>query len=368
MGLPDLGRLHLKPSPSSDGADPCVRLPECPPWTHTGMKRDGNDNFAGGPRKRSTNGQPADGRKAPLTGQARKDHLAELERQKQERAREAQERADAQAKKDRTPEKIEADIKEAKAEQQNLNFQSMNGLSEEQVKKYQELEERIPRLEQQKVDRIAELAKEREALLHTSADTVEAMQQEISELRELEQKNPEDEELKAALQDRQWLVNDLKDRQEEEKAENQRKKNNEARLERRQRAIEKNDPSGLEGTKWWRENGKRQAAKWRIERCKEEALARRAQSAGAPAPAPAPPAKVEQPASTHSSKDDWERDINQQLKALGKLAVIEAQKQHKADEELFDKEDCYTEQDKQEQRERLARARGSGGASSSLSS
>ena len=363
MGLPDLGRLHLGPSPSSDREDPCVRLPERLPWTHTGMKRDGNDNFAGGPRKRSPNGQPAKGRKAPLKGQALIDRKRELEEERQASAKKAKERADAEEDKARTPEVIGEDIKKAKAEQQNLHFQSMIGLSEEQVKKLQELEEKILRLEREKVSKIAKLAKEREALLHTSGDTVEAMQAEIAELHELEQKHPEDQELKVALQNRSWLVNDLKDRLKEEKDELERKEANEKLRARHQYAIQQNDPKGIEHTKWWREHGKRQAAKWRIEQCKKKALKR-----SAPAPAPAPPAQVEQPVIAHSSKDDLERDINQQLKALGKLAVRAAQKQHEADEKLFDKEDCYTEEDKREQRARLDRARGGGGASSSSSS
>lgn len=372
MVLPDLGRLRLEPSPSSGGEGASGKLPARPPWTHTGMKRWGDD-WAGGPSKRkSSNKAPMTDEEREAARQERRDRLAADAIEKAKRADEANVRRLAKEAKARTPAVIQGEIKKKEDELTALRIKTGFAGEEtaEEEKKRKELEKKIADLTQEKADKEAALAAARKQMLTSSANTVEELQEEIAVLREELQSLPKgqtDKELEHALEERSWQVHDLKRRQEEENAERDRKNANEKLRARRQKAIEEDSSEGLTNQtdrNWWETDGKRQAAKWRIERCKEEALARR----GPPPPPPPPPLAMAPPASATLSKEEREQALNTQLEAMSKLAVQEAKKQHEADEALFAEAGCYTTEDKEEQRARLDRALGKGGASSSSAS
>ena len=126
---------------------------------------------------------------------------------------------------------------------------------------------------------------------------------------------------------------------EEEEKESKRLRLKEAKAKRRQEAIEANDPKELtnkEDIEWWETDGKRQAEKRRIQKCKEEILAARMDE-DAPAPAePEPSAGEEvQLPSSSLSPEEWTQELNDRLKALNAQEIAEAVKRSKADRELF---------------------------------
>ena len=201
--------------------------------------------------------------------------------------------------------------------------------------KVKEHGDNIKKLRQTLAEKKAFFKDYNEKLLQPSPATLEELQEQISRLRELEQAEPKNEAVKRALEDKQWRARDLKDRQDEDKKESNRLRLKKEKADRYEQAIKTNDPSKLqpmEREKWWETDGKRQAEKRRIQKCREEIEK-------APAvPEPAEGEEVSLPSSS-LSPEEWEQELNEQLKVLNAKEVAEAAKRAKADWEVFG--DCY---------------------------
>jgi len=259
--------------------------------------------------------------------------IAENKRQEAER----KEKAEAKAKDDafwaETPEVIQAEITEAEGD---YNDALWNGQGGEII---EDLKQKLKDLKQKLADKKAWLKDYNEKLMQPLPATLEELQVQISKLREREQAEPNNEAVKRALGEKQWRSRDLKQRQDDDKKEAKRLGKRAETAARFKQAIETNDPSKLNGgekAKWWEEEGKRQAEKWRIKKCRAEIENTRMNQ-----DAPAEPAEGEQvslPSSSLSPKE-WEKELNERLKALNAREVAEAVKRHKADREEFG--DCY---------------------------
>jgi hypothetical protein len=252
----------------------------------------------------------------------------------------AEEKAKAEAEAERkafwaeTPEVIEAQIKA----EDKLH---LDAAIRDDGAKVKEHADNVKKLKQKLAEKKAFFKDYNEKLLQSSPATLEELQFQISKLRELEQAEPNNEAVKRALEDKQWRARDLKQRKEEEDKENDRLRLKAAKAARREQAIEANDPSELnpgEREKWWETDGKRQAEKRRIQKCREEIeKARMAEDAPAE-PEPAEGEEVSLPSSS-LSPEEWEQELNERLKKLNAKEVAEAAKRAEADRKEFG--DCY---------------------------
>ena len=258
----------------------------------------------------------------------RERKMAEKKRQEAEDKKKAEAKAKEEAWWAETPKVIDAKIKEAN----DALVEAIGKNDENEIKKQ---DKEIKELKRKLAEKKAWLKDYNEKLMKPLPATLEELQVQISKLRELVNAEPNNEALQRALDEKQWRSRDLKQRQDEDEKEATRLRLKAEKEARFKQAIKTNDPSKLNGgekAKWWEEDGKRQAEKWRKQKCREEILAARMDQ-----DAPAEPAAGEEVPlpSSSLSPEEWEKELNERLRKLNAQEVAEAVKRVDADRKLF---------------------------------
>lgn len=240
----------------------------------------------------------------------------------------------------RTPDVIRRRLKELDAEYVNVVFQinklGMDAVEEEQRGLKEELKDKLALLE---------------TFLNLQGNTVDALQKQMAKLGTMrtwfgnftsdgrKQKYNEEKTMKidAKMKDLQHQINFMNELANKQAAERARLRENADRKERRQVAIDRNDPAGLEiaerngATGWWIREGSRQARKKKQRDCREAALQREGLRAN---PDPVGPNEVKLP-SPNLDELEWEEEVNAQLLKSGTVAIDIARRDKEAEEALL---------------------------------